>query len=294
MEAGTWVRQLEPREPRAAAGRQRAATRGTGTGTGAVEAARRNRTLLVCCPHSGGWADSFAPWREPVRALNDAAGPYGVELLAVQYPGHGDRGSEEPAADVKSMAAAISSELAGLAPARTLLFGHSFGAMVAYETARRMEAAGAPPAVLAVSGARAPGDPAAPRGEAGLPDAQLWRRVTELGGIDPLLADDPELRDLVLPALRADIAAHERYAAAPAGTVGTGIRCYLGADDPLAPEDAGAGWAARTTGGLVVRVRGGGHFHHVERPRELLADLLDGHLGVPEAEQAGALPGPAA
>lgn len=288
MEAGTWLRQLEPR---AVAGRQRTVTRDTG----AAQAAGRNRTFLVCCPHSGGWADSFASWREPVRALNDAAaGSYGVELLAVQYPGHGDRGSEEPAPDVESMAAAISSELAGLAPARTLLFGHSFGAMVAYETARRLEGAGAPPAVLAVSGARAPGDPAAPRGEAGLPDAQLWRRVTALGGIDPLLADDPELRGLVLPALRADITAHERYAAAPAGTVGTDIRCYLGAEDPLAPEDAGAGWAARTTGGLVVRVRGGGHFHHVERPRELLADLLDGHLDMPEAEKATALPGPTA
>ncbi|SCK54705.1 thioesterase II family protein [Streptomyces sp. WMMB 322] len=286
MEAGTWVRHLEPR---GVAARQRGATRGAGS----AEKARRNRTLLVCCPHSGGWADSFVPWREPVRALNEA-GPAAVGLLAVQYPGHGDRGSEEPAADVRAMAAAISAELAGLDPARTVLFGHSFGAMVAYETARRLESAGAPPAVLAVSGARAPGDPAAPRGEAGLPDAQLWRRVTELGGIDPLLADDPELRELVLPALRADITAHERYAAAPAGTVGVDIRCYLGADDPLAPEDAGAGWAARTTGNLVVRVRGGGHFHHVERPRELLADLLDGHLGRPGADQPVALPGPVA
>lgn len=284
MEAGRWVR---PLEPRGVAGRQRVAARGAGS----PEAARRSRTLLVCCPHSGGWADSFVPWRDPVRALNEAAGSAVVELLAVQYPGHGDRGSEEQAADVGAMAEAISAELAGPAPARILLFGHSFGAMVAYETARRLESAGVPPAALAVSGARAPGDPAAPRAEAALPDAQLWRRVTELGGIDPLLAEDPELRELVLPALRADITAHERYAAAPAGTVGVDIRCYLGADDPLAPEDAGAGWAARTTGGLEVRVHDGGHFHHVEHPRELLADLLDGHLGVPVAERVGARPG---
>ncbi|NGO07868.1 thioesterase [Streptomyces sp. HC44] len=237
----------------------------------------RCRTLLVCCPHSGGWAQSFAPWREHVRDIDGDA-----ELLAVQYPGHGDRGAERPEADVRAMADAISTELIALAPAEVLLFGHSFGAMVAYETTRQLESAGVPPAALAVSGARAPGDPAAPRGDADLPDEQLWWRVAELGGIDPLVAEEPDLRDLVLSGLRADITAHERYVSAPpAAPVNVGIRCYFGADDPLAPEDAGRGWAARTRGRVRTRVRPGGHFHLFESPHSLLADLLADQPGEP-------------
>ncbi|MEV7795969.1 alpha/beta fold hydrolase [Streptomyces sp. NPDC087512] len=269
MAARTWVRSLDPRRA----------------------SDHRDRTVLVCCPHSGGWAESFLPWGAHVRDIAGGAGPQGVGLLAVQYPGHGDRGAERPESDVRVMAAAISAELTALAPAQVLLFGHSFGAMVAYETARQLESAGAPPAALAVSGARAPGDPAAPKGQADLPDDQLWRRVMELGGIDPLVAGEPDLRELLLSGLRADIAAHERYVSAPpADPVSVGIRCYLGADDPMAPEDAGRGWAARTTGRVRTRVFGGGHFHLFESPRGILADLLADRPG----ERAAAGPGPVA
>ncbi|WP_406724082.1 alpha/beta fold hydrolase [Streptomyces sp. GD-15H] len=268
MESRTWLRRLHPRD--VAGGR-----RGPATGAGRLGADRPRRTRLVCCPHSGGWAESFLPWRDHLRGLGDEAGGGGVDLLAVQYPGHGGRSAERPTADVHAIADAVQAELTALPPARLLLFGHSFGAMVAYETARRLESAGRPPAVLAVSGARAPGDPAVRLGDAALPDEQLWRRIAQLGGLHPLVAAEPELRALVLPALRADIAAHERYVSAPPpAPISTSIRCYVGADDPLAPAAAAPGWAARTTGRTVVRARRGGHFHLFDLPGELLADLL--------------------
>ncbi|WP_165985889.1 thioesterase II family protein [Streptomyces sp. YIM 98790] len=300
MEARTWVR---PLHPRAVPGRRSVAAPGGGNGG----ADGRHRTRIVCCPHSGGWAGSFAPWRDHVRELGGEAGTPGTELLAVQYPGHGDRGAERPEGDVAAMAAAIRAELAARSPARLLLFGHSFGAIVAFETARQMEAAGTPPALLAVSGARAPGRPVASPGDARLPDEELWRRLSALGGIDPLLAEDPDVRDLVLSAVRSDIAAHERYVSAPPpGATGVDIRCYLGSHDPLVPADAGAGWRDWTTGRLVTRVLAGGHFHLFENPRPLLDDLLaeppahppahppDGHAGAPPGERAGTEPESAA
>ncbi|MGW0915207.1 thioesterase II family protein [Streptomyces sp. NPDC002784] len=261
MESRTWLRRLHPRSVRA--------------GEGLPGTDRPCLIRLVCCPHSGGWAESFLPWRDHLVGLADKTGRDGVDLLAVQYPGHGNRGAEAPADGVHAIADAVHAELAALPPARLVLFGHSFGAMVAYETARRVETTGHPPALLAVSGARAPGDPEIRVGDSALPDEQLWQRVRQLGGLDPLVAAEPELRDLVLPALRADIAAHERYVCAPpSALIRTPIRCYTGADDPFASGTAGAGWAARTTGPTVVRTRRGGHFHLFEQPGELLADLL--------------------
>lgn len=271
MESRTWLRRLHPRD---VSGRRRGPASG---------ADRPRRTRLVCCPHSGGWAESFLPWRDHLLGLGDESGGAGIELLAVQYPGHGGRSAEPAAADVHTIADAVRAELAALPPARLLIFGHSFGAMVAYETARRLESAGRPPAVLAVSGARAPDDPAARLGDAALPDEQLWHRMARLGGIHPLVAAEPEMRDLVLPALRADIAAHERYVSGPPpAPVRTPIRCYVGTDDPFAPAAAGPGWTARTTGRTVVRVLRGGHFRLFDQPGELLPDLLAG-AGTEEA-----------
>ncbi|SFE48412.1 Surfactin synthase thioesterase subunit [Actinopolyspora alba] len=261
MEPREWVRSLEPR--------------------GVSARSDRARTLVICFPHSGGWAESFSTWREHIRRLDGDVDPPGVELLAVQYPGHGDRIAEEPETDVRVMAEAISAELAALDPVRSLLFGHSFGAMVAYETARLLERAGTAPAALGVSGARAPSAaPAVSHDVAALPDERLWRRVVELGGVDPSLAEDPELRELLLSALRADITAHGRYVSAPpVGRLGVDIRCYLGSEDPLVPGDVGPEWAAWTTGSLATRVRRGGHFHLFENPRDLLADLLRERVG---------------
>lgn len=275
MKPRKWVRFLIPD---GASGRHRVATHEqVGPAMG-----RQRQTLLVCFPHSGGWAESFLPWRDHIQALEGDVDPPRVDLLATQYPGHGDRSVERPEGDIRAMARAIREELVALAPVHVLLFGHSFGAMVAYETARQLEHTEMPPAALAVSGARAPSaEPAISPDVAGLPAEQLWQRMTELGGIDPVLAEDLDLRDVLLSTFRADIAAHERYVSAPPAPDGVSvdIRCYLGSDDPLVPDDASEGWAAWTMGRVTKRIRRGGHFHLFENPRDLLADLLDEHVG---------------
>lgn len=110
------------------------------------------RARLICFPHAGGAAGGYRGW-----ALD---APWDVEVSAVQYPGRGDRFGEHPAADMTSL---VDDVVAGLlrehtadALATTVLFGHSMGAAVAYETARRLAVTGRPPAALVVSGQPAP------------------------------------------------------------------------------------------------------------------------------------------
>lgn len=232
----------------------------------------RPELRFLALPHSGGRAEGFAGW----RALLPAVFPgVAVELCAAQYPGHGDRLAEPPMADVGAIADEIVADLIALPPADLVLFGHSFGSAVGCEVARRCPAAGIDVVLLVASSAWAPGDPERlPRDEYLLSDEELWERLIALGGIDPGIAAEIEVRDLVLPALRADIGAHERYLACPEPiSLSCDVHACMARGDPLVPVRAGRYWSRVTTRNASVDIRTGGHFHAYDDPAPLLADL---------------------
>jgi pyochelin biosynthesis protein PchC len=218
---------------------------------------------LVCFPHSGGGFGSYAPW---VRAMRPD-----VRLLAVQYPGRGDRLGEDPAAGVREMALSVAAEL-GSAGFACALFGHSLGALVAYETAVALRDRGIPPTRLFVSGAVPPQRAA---GRQPMRGEDLWATVCGLGGVPPEVAADDELVALLLPALRADVAAHESYRPrADIDPLSCPVRCYHGLDDPLVDADLLAGWAEISTGEFTAHTRPGAHFHPFDDPDGLVNDIL--------------------
>ncbi|WP_369193281.1 thioesterase II family protein [Streptomyces djakartensis] len=221
---------------------------------------------VVCFPHSGGSAIAFGGWA--------AAVPPGVSLMAVQYPGRGDRFGEPPVDDVTAMADCVAAELQRLPPGDHILFGHSLGALVAYETALLLRDAGEEPRALCVSAALPPGQ-MNNRDTHQAPDDEFWTTLCTLGGIEPAIAGNSELRDLLLPVIRSDLRAHATYRPRP-GTrpLSCPVRCYHGEGDPLVDEDQLAGWAAVTTGGFTETVRPGGHFHVTADIAELVADVL--------------------
>lgn len=227
---------------------------------------------LLALPHSGGRAESFAGWRAPLPAAFPGTA---VELCAAQYPGHGDRLSEPLREEVGAIAEEIVADLTRLPPADLLLFGHSFGSAVACEVARRCPGAGIDVVLLVASSAWAPGDPArSPGDDHLLPDEELWERLVALGGIDPGIASEPEIRALVLPVMRADIAAHERYlGCSDPVSLSCDVHACMARGDPLVPVLAGRYWSRLTTGNASVDVRPGAHFHVLDDPALLLADL---------------------
>ncbi|AOR32307.1 hypothetical protein BFF78_15635 [Streptomyces fodineus] len=222
---------------------------------------------LVCFPHSGGTAESYAPWIPRIRP--------GTELLAVQYPGRADRFGEPPASGVREMSGRVADELAGLEPVPCVLFGHSLGALVAYETAVRLSAAGRAPESLTVSGSPPPRRAGTGRMHLAS-DADLWAQVCALGGMPPQVADDEELAGILLPALRADIAAHETYRPAPGtGPLTCPVRCYHGIGDPLVDDAHLPEWAEATTGPFTLTRRAGSHFHTFADPESLAQEIQE-------------------
>lgn len=225
------------------------------------------KTRLICLPHSGGAAYAYAPW-----AAYDLAG---VELLAVQYPGRGDRLGEAASYTVQELAAQVAQELRDAEPAPVALFGHSLGGLVAYELARALAADGRPAAALMVSSCHPPQHESDGRTHL-LPDAQLWSSICALGGVDPSIAQDEDFAQAMVPALRADITAHECYRPDPfAAALECPVRCYHGRRDPLIDRAALAGWAEVTTGPFTLVDRESGHFHAVQNPAGLVRDILE-------------------
>ncbi|MEV1082858.1 alpha/beta fold hydrolase [Streptomyces sp. NPDC050211] len=221
-------------------------------------------TTLLCFPHAGGTAAAYRDWAAEL--------PQRYELFAVQYPGRADR-LKAPLIDAMDpLADAIAAEVPLLPRRPTILFGHSMGASVAYEVARRLEAGGRDVRHLYVSGRPAP--TAQRPGTVHLRgDEGLLADVVRLGGTSADLLANAELQRLVLPALRADYRLIETYLPTPAGLLTCPVTAVIGDEDTEVREDEAAAWAEVTSGPFRLRTLPGDHFYLVPQRTRLLEEL---------------------
>lgn len=223
-----------------------------------LRAAPQARTVLVCFPPGGGSAGAY-------RALAQQLRP-DTAVFAVQYPGRQDRLGEPLITDLRVLADRILPELAVGAP-RLALFGHSMGATVAFETARRLESAGQQVLRLFVSGRIAPDAPYAGAIHRASDDeviAELERLANDPASV-AMLRSEPSLAELVLPAVRADYQAVETYRYEPGPALRCDISALLGDADPTATAEQAGEWKRHTTGGFELATFPGRHFYLDEK-----------------------------
>lgn len=87
--------------------------------------------------------------------------------------------------------------------------------------------------------------------------------------------EDPGLRELVLPAIRADYRLVDAYPAGPRPPLDCPVYGYTGHDDPEVTPEQMRGWAETTQGAFRLRVLPGGHFYLRAEEAALLADMRD-------------------
>jgi surfactin synthase thioesterase subunit len=220
---------------------------------------------LVCFPHAGGSASYF----HPVSARFTPA----VDVVALQYPGRQDRRQEPCLTDIGELADHITAEIAGLSPVPTVFFGHSMGAVLAFETIRRLEERTGPgPYALVASGRRGP---ATSREEtvSEESDDALIREIKKLNGTDSsLLADDDILR-MALPSLRGDYRAIESYRCPADRQVLAPVTVLTGDADPKTTLAEAGTWVRHTRGDFRLQVFPGGHFFLQEHARAVGDEL---------------------
>ncbi|MDF2704664.1 thioesterase II family protein [Nonomuraea muscovyensis] len=216
---------------------------------------------LLCFPHAGGNAYFYNAWRAEL--------PPDVELYAVQYPGRLDRLGDPFMEDMERMADAVAQAAYLLTGVPVALFGHSLGAAVAYETARRMRR---PPAHLFVSG-----QPAPDRHRGGTKhlagDEVLWQELSRLGGASPEVIGNAELREEFLPVMRSDYRLAETYRARPGPPLDCPVTAVIGDRDSEVDEDEARSWERYTSASFALRVFPGGHFY-LNPPGPRLIDAI--------------------
>ncbi|WP_020121640.1 thioesterase II family protein [Streptomyces canus] len=217
---------------------------------------------LVCLPRAGGSATFFA-------GLPMLLGPE-VEVLGVQYPGRQDRRGEPCVESMAELTGAVVEELLPWTDRPLALFGHSLGAVLAFEVARGLTGAGHVPAALFVSGRRAPSRQR-PEYAHRLDDDGLLREIRRLSGTDDRVFADEELVRMVLPAICADFRIVENYRYEPGPPLDCPLTVFTGTDDPKVSADEAAAWREHTTDTFALHSLPGGHFFltaHQERVAE--------------------------
>lgn len=237
------------------------------------------KPVVLCVPFAGAGASVFRPW---VPLCEDA-----FELTAVQLPGREQRFAEEPYQDVSVAVAGllpeVLSRVVGAGP--VVLFGHSLGAVLSYELAHRLAVTdGVSLAGLVVSGSPGPWT-RRENGAAGLPDEEFLVRVKEFAGYRHDALEDPEMRELLLPSLRADVEMHESYVPTSDTPLPAPIVSVRGTTDALVTTEHALEWEAATSSAFRFVEIEGGHMYltdNVAGVVRVLRDTVDGvvHAGV--------------
>lgn len=216
---------------------------------------------LVCWPFAGGKAAAYAPWRDLL--------PDWVELIIVELPARRRTGDGTPIRRFAELVDAALSATGDLFDIPCAFFGHSLGALTAFEVARRM-----PPHALFLSGSAAPHLPR-PGRLSTLADDEFLSAIAHYDGIPAEVRDSPEVMALFLPALRTDFEIYDDYRFAPLPPPHCPAHLFGGTDDPTVTVTQLDAWRDVLPGVRSSRLLPGGHFYLTDQRARLAAAVTD-------------------
>lgn len=224
------------------------------------------RLRLFCFPYAGGGASTFNSWPPGL--------PPDVEVCAVQPPGRERRMSEPPFSALGDL---VESATAGLAPFMDVpfaFFGHSNGALIAFELIRRLRRGGLPlPLAFFPSGATAPHLPSSRAPLHALPEHEFRDGLRRLRGTPEEVLEHPDLMELFSPLLRADFAIGETYTHRQEPPLAIPVTAFGGIrDEDVSQADLEA-WGEHTTGTFARHMFPGDHFFIRHDQDQVLAEL---------------------
>jgi len=184
-----------------------------------------------------------------------------IEVCPVQLPGRENRMPEACLQRISDVADLAVEALDPYLDVSFALFGHSLGALIAYEVVQRLRVTRGQPQRLIVSAHRAPQIPLPHDPTWHLPDADLKRRLEELNGTRREVFQDEELLQLVLPTIRADLQLDETYThRSDYEPLDCPITVFGGTKDAETSESHLKAWREVTRSGFEVRMFDGDHF----------------------------------
>jgi len=224
------------------------------------------KVRLVTFAYAGGGPLTFRSWTRELA-------PH-VEIWTVTLPGRAGRWREPFARDWPELIDELTTAIADDVPGPIALFGHSLGALLAFEVARRLTRIGQPPVHLIVSGRGSPEivpDLVMPE-----TDEDLLEHVERIyGGVDKRVLASQEVLAHFLPILRADLELARDYRLRPGVALTCPITALTGDADPIAPAAEFEHWGRQTGSSCEITELPGGHFFLVDQEEAVLSKIQD-------------------
>jgi medium-chain acyl-[acyl-carrier-protein] hydrolase len=240
---------------------------------------------LFCFPYAGAGASIYRTWASAL--------PKSVNVCPVQLPGREGRINEAPFTEMAALIPALAQEMLPALDRAFAFFGHSMGALISFELARHLRRAyGLQPSRLFISGRGAPrtrGErrPSPPVTSAALHDYARRLKKSYGGALV-----DAELRNLLLPILRADLAVCDSYSYTADEPLDCPFSVFSGAQERGLDERGLAGWRELTTAAVSTQTFPGDHFFlNSARPEllEAVSSELDGIISSYRLKNSGAI-----
>jgi len=226
---------------------------------------------LICLPHAGAGASAYLGWQPKLEPR--------VEVLPARLPGREARFAEPPVRSVGELVDGMLGAVLERVRGPIAIFGHSMGALIAYELAHALAAQGEVPVHLFVSGYAAPHLPLTGPALHSLPDQDFLDHISTLQGTSSEVLEHPELMQLLGGVLKADYELCETYRHQGRAPIPVPITALGGADDPDTRGERLTRWAELSTAPCTARWFSGGHFYLHNQVDELMSVITETLLG---------------
>ena len=225
------------------------------------------RFRLFCFPYAGGGSGIFRPWSKQIHRH--------FEVVPALLPGRELRLREPACTRIEPLVESLAREIVPYLDRPFAFFGHSMGAIISFELARRLRwERRIEPDHLFISGRRAPQLPEQDPQIHDLPEAEFLAEVERLKGTPKEVLDHAELMQMLIPLLRADFAVCTTYAYSP----GTPLRCPItvlgGLQDETVTGSQLEPWGSQTTGACRVHMLEGDHFFINQQQSAILSIIM--------------------
>src|SRR5258708_4430425 len=231
------------------------------------------KVRLFCFPFAGADASMFRKWPENL--------PSSIEVLPVQLPGRGKRFLERPVRRLTILKEQLYDGLASLFDRPIVLFGHSMGALIAFELARHIQALGKHELLcVVVSGCKAPQlrSQSPKQGRkliSQLPEDEFIAELTMINGTPRELLEDRAALQVFIPMIRAGFELLETAEYEADSKLSCPLIAICGTNDTKATPEAMSFWSALTSHSFHLNVIAGDHFFPLKCRKPFLRLLGD-------------------
>ena len=219
----------------------------------------KSEVQLICFPFAGSGASLFYPW---VSSLSSK-----FEIWAFQAPGHEELMDQELISDLGQMKKYIHQKVLPILKPPFILFGHSLGAVLAYELSKELQTKNLIPATLIVSGRQPPHLKSKKASISHLKNEDFINEVFQFNGIPRELLNSNEFLEMAIPILRADFQLAENYQIqieekikCPIKVIGTTLDQWIDLHEI-------SQWSNATENSCEISIFEGDHFHLKQNPK---------------------------